>query len=258
MEKRQSVSSPQSTMQAVQALPEMTGRGQQQKETYTCVTSLLSLVSAEFSERVKRGHVRLWPGERCVPDVLSGRKVTPNMLCAGDTRGLDDACKVGISQFWSAIMLHNVEKPGKPNIYKYLNFIFLILFSPFLCFLSWTLTTGRFWGSSCLSKQWQDDSDGRDQLGRRVRTQGQAWGLYPRHQIHWVDQWQNDSQSSVKRDTAGVANWPPTQKAKRRWVYPWGDQRERPADSHLSHLWGWDEVSDKKVHSRRDKHRDLR
>uniref|UniRef100_A0A4W6FDK1 Plasminogen activator, tissue n=1 Tax=Lates calcarifer TaxID=8187 RepID=A0A4W6FDK1_LATCA len=40
-------------------------------------------VSAEYSERVKRGYVRLWPNERCVPEVLSGR----------DTRGLDDACK---------------------------------------------------------------------------------------------------------------------------------------------------------------------
>ncbi|XP_068167297.1 tissue-type plasminogen activator isoform X2 [Antennarius striatus] len=49
--------------------------------------------SAEYSERVKRGYVRLWPKERCVPDVLSGRTVTSNMLCAGDTRGLDDACK---------------------------------------------------------------------------------------------------------------------------------------------------------------------
>lgn len=49
--------------------------------------------SPMFSERVKRGYVRLWPNERCVPDVLEGRKVTSNMLCAGDTRGLDDACK---------------------------------------------------------------------------------------------------------------------------------------------------------------------
>ncbi|XP_061135101.1 tissue-type plasminogen activator isoform X1 [Syngnathus typhle] len=49
--------------------------------------------SAHYSERVKRGFVRLWPRERCVPAVLSGRKVTANMLCAGDTRGLDDACK---------------------------------------------------------------------------------------------------------------------------------------------------------------------
>ncbi|XP_035022674.2 tissue-type plasminogen activator isoform X3 [Hippoglossus stenolepis] len=49
--------------------------------------------AAEYSKRVKRGYVRLWPNERCVPDVLSGRPVTPNMLCAGDTRGLDDACK---------------------------------------------------------------------------------------------------------------------------------------------------------------------
>ncbi|XP_011477145.1 tissue-type plasminogen activator isoform X1 [Oryzias latipes] len=49
--------------------------------------------SPEFSERVKRGHVRLWPKERCTPDVLSERTVTSNMLCAGDTRGKDDACK---------------------------------------------------------------------------------------------------------------------------------------------------------------------
>uniref|UniRef100_A0A7N6BFS7 T-plasminogen activator n=1 Tax=Anabas testudineus TaxID=64144 RepID=A0A7N6BFS7_ANATE len=49
--------------------------------------------SPEYSERVKRGYVRLWPNERCVSDVLSGRLVTSNMLCAGDTRGLDDACK---------------------------------------------------------------------------------------------------------------------------------------------------------------------
>uniref|UniRef100_A0AAR2JSK7 T-plasminogen activator n=1 Tax=Pygocentrus nattereri TaxID=42514 RepID=A0AAR2JSK7_PYGNA len=46
-----------------------------------------------YSEQVKRGHVRLWPQERCVPEKLSGRLVTSNMLCAGDTRGLDDACK---------------------------------------------------------------------------------------------------------------------------------------------------------------------
>ncbi|XP_034546995.1 tissue-type plasminogen activator isoform X1 [Notolabrus celidotus] len=49
--------------------------------------------SAEYSERVKRGFVRLWPKERCVPGVLSGRKITSNMLCAGDTRNRDDACK---------------------------------------------------------------------------------------------------------------------------------------------------------------------
>nr|XP_046203037.1 tissue-type plasminogen activator-like isoform X2 [Oncorhynchus gorbuscha] len=48
---------------------------------------------AMYSERVKRGHVRLWPQDRCVPTVLSERVVTSNMLCAGDTRGLDDACK---------------------------------------------------------------------------------------------------------------------------------------------------------------------
>uniref|UniRef100_A0A672SHL3 Plasminogen activator, tissue type n=1 Tax=Sinocyclocheilus grahami TaxID=75366 RepID=A0A672SHL3_SINGR len=46
-----------------------------------------------YSERIKRGRVRLWPQEQCVPEKLAGRLVTPNMLCAGDTRGLDDACK---------------------------------------------------------------------------------------------------------------------------------------------------------------------
>lgn len=49
--------------------------------------------SDEYSERVKRGYVRLWPKEHCIPEVLHGRTVTSNMLCAGDTRGLDDACK---------------------------------------------------------------------------------------------------------------------------------------------------------------------
>ncbi|KAK3540088.1 hypothetical protein QTP70_025653 [Hemibagrus guttatus] len=46
-----------------------------------------------YSEQIKQGHVRLWPQEQCVPEKLSGREITANMLCAGDTRGLDDACK---------------------------------------------------------------------------------------------------------------------------------------------------------------------
>ncbi|MFT7805054.1 tissue-type plasminogen activator [Arapaima gigas] len=46
-----------------------------------------------YSDRVKRGHVRLWPQSQCVPERLSGHLTTPNMICAGDTRGLDDACK---------------------------------------------------------------------------------------------------------------------------------------------------------------------
>ncbi|TTB27304.1 Salivary plasminogen activator alpha 1 [Bagarius yarrelli] len=46
-----------------------------------------------YSERIKQGHVRVWPQEKCVPEKISGRELTLNMLCAGDTRGLDDACK---------------------------------------------------------------------------------------------------------------------------------------------------------------------
>lgn len=75
----------------------LTSRGQCELRSTNLNT--LSTVSAEYSERVKRGYVRLWPSERCIPDVLSGRPVTSNMLCAGDTRGLDDACKVRTSDF---------------------------------------------------------------------------------------------------------------------------------------------------------------
>ncbi|XP_063167078.1 tissue-type plasminogen activator [Candoia aspera] len=46
-----------------------------------------------FSERLKEGHVRLYPDSQCTPARLSNRTVTKNMLCAGDTRQLDDACK---------------------------------------------------------------------------------------------------------------------------------------------------------------------
>ncbi|KTF82316.1 hypothetical protein cypCar_00020839, partial [Cyprinus carpio] len=40
--------------------------------------------SPYYSERIKRGRVRLWPQEQCVPEKLADRLVTPNMLCAGD------------------------------------------------------------------------------------------------------------------------------------------------------------------------------
>ncbi|XP_075592912.1 tissue-type plasminogen activator isoform X1 [Balearica regulorum gibbericeps] len=46
-----------------------------------------------YSEHLKEGHVRLFPASRCTTQHLDNRTVTDNMLCAGDTRHLDDACK---------------------------------------------------------------------------------------------------------------------------------------------------------------------
>lgn len=46
-----------------------------------------------YSEHLKEGHVRLFPASRCTTQHLDNRTVTDNMLCAGDTRNLDDACK---------------------------------------------------------------------------------------------------------------------------------------------------------------------
>uniref|UniRef100_A0A8C8RMX0 Plasminogen activator n=1 Tax=Pelusios castaneus TaxID=367368 RepID=A0A8C8RMX0_9SAUR len=46
-----------------------------------------------YSEQLKEGHVRLFPASRCTSQHLGNRTVTENMLCAGDTRKLDDACK---------------------------------------------------------------------------------------------------------------------------------------------------------------------
>ncbi|KAM5264893.1 tissue-type plasminogen activator isoform 2-T2 [Ctenodactylus gundi] len=52
-----------------------------------------------YSERLKEGHVRLYPSSRCTSQYLSNRTVTNNMLCAGDTRSggtqanLHDACQ---------------------------------------------------------------------------------------------------------------------------------------------------------------------
>nr|XP_056715956.1 tissue-type plasminogen activator [Euleptes europaea] len=46
-----------------------------------------------YSERLKEGHVRIYPDSYCTPQRLFNRTVTENMLCAGDSRQLDDACK---------------------------------------------------------------------------------------------------------------------------------------------------------------------
>ncbi|XP_043537502.1 tissue-type plasminogen activator isoform X1 [Chiloscyllium plagiosum] len=49
--------------------------------------------SAFYSDQLKEGNVRLYPSHRCTSAHLHNRTVTKNMICAGDTRGLDDACK---------------------------------------------------------------------------------------------------------------------------------------------------------------------
>ncbi|XP_051897211.1 tissue-type plasminogen activator [Pristis pectinata] len=49
--------------------------------------------SYNFSKKLKEGNVRLFPANRCSPAYLQNRTVTDNMICAGDTRGTDDACK---------------------------------------------------------------------------------------------------------------------------------------------------------------------
>ncbi|XP_006273585.1 tissue-type plasminogen activator [Alligator mississippiensis] len=46
-----------------------------------------------YSERLKEGHVRLFPASQCTSQHLDNRTITKNMLCAGDTRQLDDACQ---------------------------------------------------------------------------------------------------------------------------------------------------------------------
>ncbi|XP_075457642.1 tissue-type plasminogen activator isoform X2 [Ascaphus truei] len=46
-----------------------------------------------YSDQLKEGHVRLYPDSFCTSERLSNQTVTPNMLCAGDTRNQDDACK---------------------------------------------------------------------------------------------------------------------------------------------------------------------
>ncbi|CAH2275155.1 tissue-type plasminogen activator [Pelobates cultripes] len=46
-----------------------------------------------YSDRLKEGHVRLYPDKMCTSERLANRTVTANMLCAGDTRNIDDACQ---------------------------------------------------------------------------------------------------------------------------------------------------------------------
>ncbi|XP_041443677.1 salivary plasminogen activator gamma-like [Xenopus laevis] len=64
------------------------------------LTHLYSLLtfSILYSDQLKEGHVRLYPYSMCISEHLSDHIVTKNMLFAGDTRNLDDACKVNVQQ----------------------------------------------------------------------------------------------------------------------------------------------------------------
>uniref|UniRef100_A0A8C5QYR9 Plasminogen activator n=1 Tax=Leptobrachium leishanense TaxID=445787 RepID=A0A8C5QYR9_9ANUR len=46
-----------------------------------------------YSDQLKEGRVRLYPDKLCTSNRLANRTVTSNMLCAGDTRNIDDACQ---------------------------------------------------------------------------------------------------------------------------------------------------------------------
>ncbi|GCB76962.1 hypothetical protein scyTo_0020530, partial [Scyliorhinus torazame] len=85
--------------------------------------------SAFYSNRLKEGFVRLYPSNRCTSAHLMNRTVTGNMICAGDTRGKDDACKGDsggplVCMTKGHMSLHGIiswgigcGKPGIPGVY---------------------------------------------------------------------------------------------------------------------------------------------
>ncbi|XP_067879492.1 tissue-type plasminogen activator isoform X2 [Heterodontus francisci] len=85
--------------------------------------------SAFYSVRLKEGNVRLFPSNRCTSAHLHNRTVTENMICAGDTRGTDDACKGDsggplVCQTKGHMSLQGIiswgigcGKPGIPGVY---------------------------------------------------------------------------------------------------------------------------------------------
>ncbi|XP_067857489.1 tissue-type plasminogen activator [Heptranchias perlo] len=85
--------------------------------------------SAFYSKRLKEGNVRLFPANRCTTAHLQNRTVTENMICAGDTRGKDDACKGDsggplVCENEGRMNLYGIiswgigcGKPGMPGVY---------------------------------------------------------------------------------------------------------------------------------------------
>ncbi|GCC35284.1 hypothetical protein chiPu_0013767 [Chiloscyllium punctatum] len=85
--------------------------------------------SAFYSHQLKEGNVRLYPSHRCTSAHLHNRTVTKNMICAGDTRGLDDACKGDsggplVCPVDGRMILYGIiswgigcGKPGLPGVY---------------------------------------------------------------------------------------------------------------------------------------------
>ncbi len=55
-------------------------------------------------------------------------------------------------------------------------------------------SSGGFRRSSGVSQKRQDDSDGFDQLGRRLREERHAWRLHACHKLHKLDLQQDESQ----------------------------------------------------------------
>lgn len=103
----------------------------------------------------------------------------------------------------------------------------------YLCFFFCDLT-GRLRWPTGLFQQWQDDSDGRNQLGRRVRKEGQAGGLHPRHKLHRLGRWENEGEPGVRLERLSKSS---------------GDHAHRSSGcNHKRKVFNFEEVDDWEIH----------